>query len=57
MNTKELLKRALKNPELFTEGELQYFQLVKRQRKLQKKQQKAAAKAKEAEENRSDYLR
>ena len=57
MKTKELLKRALKNPELFTPGELQYFQLVKRQRKLQKKQQKAEAKAKEAEENRSDYLR
>ena len=57
MKTKELLKRALKNPELFTEGELQYFQLVKRQRKLRKKQQKAEAKAKEAEENQSDYLR
>ena len=56
MKMKELLKRALKHPELFTDGELQYFELVKRQRKLQKKQKKAEAKAAEAKANESEYL-
>ncbi len=52
MKTKELLKRALKHPELFTEGELQYFQLEKKRRKQQKQQKKAA----KALENQSDFL-
>jgi len=41
MKTKELLKRALKHPELFTEGELLYLKLMKKQHKLQKKREKA----------------
>ena len=57
MKTKELLKRALKNPELFTPGELEYFRLMKKQRKLQKDKEAAAKKAAKAEANRSDYLR
>ncbi len=52
MKTKELLKRALKHPELFTEGELQYFQLERKRRKQQKLQKKAA----KALENQSDFL-
>jgi hypothetical protein len=57
MKTKELLKRALKNPELFTPGELEYFRLMKKQRKLQKGKEEAAKKAAKAEANSSDYLR
>ena len=57
MKTKELLKRALKNPELFTPGELEYFRLMKKQRKLQKEKEAAAKKAAKAEANSSDYLR
>ena len=48
LETKHIIKRALKHPELFTEGELSYFQLLKEHRKKQKKQDK---------ENRSDYLK
>lgn len=51
MKTKKLIKRALKRPELFTEGELHYFKLMERQRKLNKKKQKA-----EAAKQQSDYL-
>jgi len=40
MKTKELLKRALKKPELFTEAELTYFRLIKEQRKQKKKNKK-----------------
>ena len=57
MKTKELLKRALKHPELFTPGELDYFRLMKKQRKLQKAKEEAAKKAAKAEANSSDYLR
>ncbi len=39
--TKKLIKRALKQPELYTPAELQYMQMVQRARKLAKK---AAAK-------------
>jgi hypothetical protein len=42
MKTKELIKRALKHPELFTPGELDYFKLIKRQRKIQKDKQNSS---------------
>ena len=48
LNTKQIIKRALKHPELFTEGELNYFKLIKDQRKKQKKQER---------ERRSNYLK
>lgn len=40
MKTKKLLKRALKRPELFTEGELTYFRMMEKQRQLKKKESK-----------------
>ena len=43
MKTKELIKRALKHPELFTEGELDYFKLIKRERKQQKDKQNSSS--------------
>jgi hypothetical protein len=57
MKIKELLKRALKHPELFTQGELLYFRRVQRQRKLEKKQEEAAKKEAKAKANQTDYLR
>ena len=57
MKMKELLKRALNHPELFTEGELQYFRRVQRDRKLAKKQEEAAKKEAKAKANETDYLR
>jgi len=48
LKTKQIIKRALKHPELFTEGELTYFKLLKKHRKQQKKQDK---------KNNSDYLK
>ena len=47
LKTKQIIKRALKHPELFTEGELNYFKLLKEHRK-QKKQDK---------KSQSDYLK
>ena len=35
--TKKLIKRALKQPELYTPAELQYMQMVQKARKLAKK--------------------
>ena len=52
MKTKELLKRALKNPDLFTEAELKYFRMVQEKRKTAKKESKRLYK-----ENESDYLK
>ena len=57
MKIKELLKRALKHPELFTEGELMYFRRVQKQRKLEKKQEEAAKKEAKAKANETDFLR
>jgi len=57
MKMKELLKRALKHPELFTEGELMYFRRVQRDRKLAKKQEETAKKEAKAKANQTDYLR
>ena len=37
LKTKDIIKRALKHPDLFSEGEIQYFQLMKQLRKDQKK--------------------
>ena len=39
--TKKLIKRALKQPELYTPAELQYMQMVQKARKLAKKAAKA----------------
>ena len=39
--TKKLIKRALKQPELYTPAELQYMQMVRKARKLAKKAAKA----------------
>ncbi len=36
MKTKKIIKRALKQPELYTEAELAYIRLVKRERKAKK---------------------
>jgi len=33
LKTKDLIKRALNNPELFTSAELDYFKLIKKFRK------------------------
>lgn len=52
MKTKELLKRALKNPDLFTEAELKFFRMVQEKRKAAKKEVKRLYK-----ENESDYLK
>ena len=56
MKMKELLKRALNHPELFTEGELMYFRRVQRDRKLAKKQEEAAKKEAKAKANQTDFL-
>lgn len=48
LKTKQIIKRALKHPELFTEGELAYFKLLRETRKQQKKKDK---------KNQSDYLK
>jgi hypothetical protein len=47
MKTKEIIKRALQHPELFTEGELQYFSKMKELRKQRKREEK---------QSQSDYL-
>ncbi len=47
MKTKELLKRALKNPDLFTEAELKYFRMVQEKRKTAKKESKRQYKEKQ----------
>lgn len=47
MKTKEIIKRALKHPELFTEGELRYFSFMQKLRKEKKRAEKLAQ---------SDYL-
>ena len=36
MKTKKIIKQALKQPELYTEAELAYIRLVKRERKAKK---------------------
>ena len=36
MKTKKIIKQALKQPELYTEAELAYLRLVKRERKAKK---------------------
>jgi hypothetical protein len=48
----DLAKRALKHPELFTEGELNYFRLWLRAREQKKKEKKELEKL-----ERSDYLK
>ena len=45
--TKQIIKRALKNPDLFTPEELQYFEYMKKLRKQQKKNK----------QQKSDYLK
>jgi len=40
MKTKKLIKRALKSPELFTDAEIQYFNLIRLARKKKKKERK-----------------
>lgn len=40
MKRKKLVKNALKNPEMFTEGELSFFRLWLQERKHQKKRKK-----------------
>ena len=37
MKTKKIIKQALKHPELYTPGELDYFRLMKKARKEAKK--------------------
>ena len=36
LKTKDIIKRALKNPELFTEAELLYFRKIDKERKDKK---------------------
>ena len=48
MKTKELLKRALKQPNLFTDAELIYFRMIQTAKKAEKKKYKKAT---------SDYLK
>ena len=43
---KKIIKKALKHPEQYSTGELLYFQLIKKERKAQKK----AAKVRETED-------
>jgi len=50
MKTKTLINRALKHPELFTDGELQYIRMIKKLRKEQKAKEKA-------QNPKSDYLK
>ena len=40
MKTKQIIKFALNHPDLFTQGELEYFSLIKRTRKARKKSKK-----------------
>ena len=40
MKTKKIIKQALKQPELYTEAELAYLRLVKRERKAKKQAKK-----------------
>lgn len=40
---KQLVKEAIKHPELYTAAEIQYFQLWLASKKKQKQQKKAAA--------------
>ncbi len=40
MKTKKIIKQALKQPELYTEAELAYIRLVKRERKAKKLEKK-----------------
>jgi hypothetical protein len=40
LKTKQIIKRALKHPELFTEAELQYFNFMKQLQKKKKKKEK-----------------
>ena len=40
MKTKKIIKQALKQPELYTEAELQYFNLIRQARKQRKKKKK-----------------
>ena len=40
MKTKQIIKFALNHPDLFTQGELDYFSLIKRTRKARKKSKK-----------------
>lgn len=40
MKTKKLVKKALKHPDLYTWGDLEYFRKWLEQRKLKKKQKK-----------------
>ena len=47
LKTKDIIKRALKRPELFTEGELMYFNILKRDLKERKEANK---------KTKSDYL-
>jgi hypothetical protein len=39
MKTKKAIKYILKHPELFSEGDRRYVKLVKKERKLKKKEQ------------------
>ena len=47
MKTKKIIKQALKQPELFTEGELAYMRLVKRARKARKQAKKVRRESEE----------
>ncbi len=38
--TKKIIKQALKQPELYTEAELQYFHLIRQARKQRKQKKK-----------------
>jgi len=40
MKTKKIIKQALKQPELYTEAELAYIRLVKKERKAKKQEKK-----------------
>lgn len=47
MKSKKLVKKALKHPELYTEGELAYFNLWRGERKRKKELKKFADSEKE----------
>jgi len=47
MKTNKIIKKALKHPELFSQEELLYFHLVKRERKRVKQLKKAGKLAQE----------
>ena len=40
MKTKKIIKQALKQPELFTQAELDYFRLIKKAKKAKKNAKK-----------------